>query len=336
MSRLKPLLRGVVCLMLFGTLGCQGESAKDNDNEEDTDWVAEDDQDTGSDSDADSDADGDIGPSPVTNFPGAGTGVAGDPLEPGVSPDTADECGSGSPSAGSTPTVIEQSTDCYFGEDDPDTPAAAIEQIVEIVDNVTYIHIRLTLDPRFVDNSFGENAIGWEDSKKGEHKFKDLVGSDHAEMMLYDKDGNLVLHFKLDYLSEVEDGSSPSGYGSLGVSEKDGDMIEGDESAILGYATSMDRNLNGCGFDEYVEDSPVTDAQYTPDPLAPEWDYRVVYEVWVDASVFGEVGFGEVVIDHVHASPSKGEDNTVIVTPGECPPCDPNEEECDPWGIGLV
>ena len=83
-------------------------------------------------------------------------------------------------------------------------------------------------------------------------------------------------------------------------------------------ATSLDRNLNGCGLDEYIESSPVTDTDYAPAREAPDWDYRVVYEVWVDLRVFGDAGFGSVLIEHVHASPSKEQDNTVDVVPRDC------------------
>jgi len=263
----------------------------------------------------------------VARFPGAGTGIAGEPLQPGIGPETADECGTGTPSGLST--IISQKVECFYSADDLNVPAAAIEQIVEVVDDKVYIHLRLTLDPRFVDNSFGENAIGWEDTKKGEHTFKELVGSDHAEMKMYDADGNLVLHFKVDYVSE--DLESASGYSSLGVVDGDGKMEVGEASSILGTATSLDRNLNGCELDTFTENSPASDSSYTPNAEAGEWDFRVVYEVWVDAAAFGDAGFGKAIIEQVHASPSKGSNNTIEVIPGDCPECDPEVEVCDPW-----
>ncbi len=273
---------------------------------------------------------------------GAGTAGAGAPLAPGVSPETSEECGTGTPKAGypGSSKVIESATDCFWGEENKEIPAAAIEQIVEIVDDVEWIHIRLTLDPRFVDNSYGANAIGWGDDdaeasepddkkkKKTGHTFDKLVGSDHAEMILKDKAGSVVLHFKLDYISENSD--FPSGYGTNGVSDKDGGMIEGDEKWILGASTSLHRNFNGCGLDEYTVDSPATDESYTPNPDAPEWDFRVVYEVWVDATPFAPSGFGDAIIEYVHASPSKIDNNTIEVTKGECPESD--EPDVNYWG----
>jgi hypothetical protein len=80
--------------------------------------------------------------------------------------------------------------------------------------------------------------------------------------------------------------------------------------------------LNGCGLSSYTDSSPATDDVYTPNADAASWDYRVVYEVWVDPSVFGAAGFGTASIEFVHASPSKTENNTENVLPGPCPPDD--------------
>ncbi|MCU0661301.1 MAG: hypothetical protein MUC50_03130 [Myxococcota bacterium] len=262
----------------------------------------------------------------TVHFPGAGTSGAGDPLEPGIGPQTAVLC-SGSTSgvnAGQIDVedvdVIEQEVECFYAEGDP-IPGAGIERLLEIVNETERVHVRLTFDPRFVDNTYGATSIGWGESKKGTHAFKDLVGSDHAEFLFWDKAGKETMRFKLDYITEDADtgATHPSGYGSAGVDGGDGKWILGDQSAILGWATSLDRNLNGCGFAEYIVDSPATDAQYTPNPATPEWDYRVVYELWVDAAAFGPSGFGAVTIEWVHASPSKTGENTLIVTQGDCP-----------------
>ena len=90
-------------------------------------------------------------------FPGAGTAGAGDPLLPGVGPETADECGSGKPGKEPFTTVKEEGLDCFYGEEDDQeaeekVPAAAIERVLEVVDDVERIHLRLTLNPDFVDN----------------------------------------------------------------------------------------------------------------------------------------------------------------------------------------
>src|SRR6185312_11149835 len=88
-----------------------------------------------------------------------------------------------------------------------------------------------------------------------------------------------------------------------------------------GFSTSMDRNLNACGLDAFVSDSPETDSLYTPVVGAEAWDYRVVYDVWIDADVFGSAGFGKATVDFVHASPSKADGGpSSTVEEGPCPP----------------
>lgn len=249
-------------------------------------------------------------------FKGAGTSAAGESIGAGL--ETA-HCGTfeGLPFSEGPAPGEEVKILCFYG--DPEAPpAASIEWVVETAADSQLVHVRLTLDPDFVDNSYGETAIGWSESKKKGHKFKDLVGSDHAEMRLTDAAGNTALHFKLDYISEVD--GAPSGYASLGVSGGDGKMIEGDASDVVQVSTSLDRNLNACGLDAYTESSPISDEDFSPSPEAGEWDFRVVYDVWVKRSAFGAAGFGEALIDHVHASPSKADGNTIDVTPGDCPP----------------
>jgi hypothetical protein len=214
------------------------------------------------------------------------------------------------------------------------------------------IHLRVTFDPSFVDNTYGENACcGWEadgatatdpppmmpapmggmapapmggmqpgkmkPGKKGGHTFNDLVGSDHVELLLTDGTGNTVMDFDVDYVTA--DAGSACGYRTLGVTGGEGKMVKGNVSAVLGASTSIDRDLNGCGYC-YTTDSPLTDENYTPNAATPNWDYRVVYEVWLDLDAFGSAGFGQAYITNVHASPSKLENNTVEVTPTPCPP----------------
>jgi hypothetical protein len=282
------------------------------------------------------------------HFPGSGTSFSGAPLQPAVPADTAGEC-SAPPPSNRKVQVTSAKTACVYGATaDPNVPAATIEAITEVVDDKNVIHIRITFDPAFVDNSYGANAIGWGSTataepapppaggmmgmkmpkpKKGGHTFKDLVGSDHVEVKFTDKSGDVKLHVAVDYISE--DPSSPCGYGNLGVTGGEGKVFIGSASSVLAVATSLDRDLNGCGYC-LTTDSPATDENYTPNPDNPKWDYRVVYELWIDASTFGAAGYGEALLDFVHASPSKLAENTVTVSSRPCPPdwdipyCKPN------------
>jgi len=97
-------------------------------------------------------------------------------------------------------------------------------------------------------------------------------------------------------------------------------MILGAASAITKAMSSLDRNLNERGYKTFVVDSPATSATYAPPASAPNWDFRVVYEAWIDNGAFGAAGYGDVKLTFVHASPSKASSNTLSVVPGPCPP----------------
>jgi hypothetical protein len=133
-----------------------------------------------------------------------------------------------------------------------------------------------------------------------------------------DAQGTEKLKFKADYITESA--SAPSGYASLGVTGGEGKMLTGAASAVVAVSTSLDRNLNQCGYKGYLVDSPATDVNYTANPATPQWDYRVVYDVWVDRDTFGAIGFGRASVGFVHASPSKAGKNTIDVVPRKCPP----------------
>jgi len=255
-----------------------------------------------------------------------------DPNDPGA---VTDPVGPGFPCAGDASAddpLTNGELRCFNSEDQPESPpVVVIEYALETFDGVEAVHVRLTFDPDFVDNSFGATALGWD----RDHKFKDLVGSDHAQVVLLDTTGEVLFDLKLDYISEDPD--SACGYASLGPSGGGGRVNVGDESAILGWSTSLDENLNARGYCEYTTDSPETDASCTPNPAAPDWDFRVVYDVWVRADAFAPSGFGTAHMDSAHASPSKADGNTVIVTPGDCPADWCTEVGgCDPPGGGCT
>jgi hypothetical protein len=216
---------------------------------------------------------------------------------------------------------------CLYDEADPEStdPVAVIEYEFVEFDGKDTVHIILTFDPTFADNTYGANAVGWETH---DHKFNDLVGSDHAVIVALDKDGEVVFDLAVDYLSQ--DDEAPCGYSSLGPFGGEGDVNVGDPELICGWTTSIAENLNERGYcEDYLVDSPATDAECTPNADAPNWDYRVVYELWLAASAFEPAGFGSAYMSEVHASPSKYDTNTVEVDPGSC------DSDCqDPDGCG--
>jgi hypothetical protein len=288
----------------------------------------------------------------VPIFTGAGANGA-TPLAPGCTPASARECptptGNCATSQGLHVDVRAHGANCYYSSSTTVIPDATLEYIHELAGGQDYFRFRLTFDPAFVDNTYGSNAVGWSAQTttapppaggggpgmmpmpmpmpmmKGGHTFQDLVGSDHAELLLADSAGTEVMDFDIDYISA--DSSRACGYGNLGVHGGEGKVLSGDASWILAATSSLDRDLNGCGYcsstacgGSCTVNSPATDSAYTPNAATPAWDYRVQYEVWVSAAAFGAAGFGSAGITFVHASPSKAATNTVTVLPRSCPP----------------
>jgi len=271
------------------------------------------------------------------------------PLTPGCGPDTASGCNGECEAAGGDPdvSVIRPSATLCFqateGDATPEDPSVVIEQVIETLDGQEYVHIRVTFDPSFTDATYGTGAVGW-NPKRG-HTFKDLTSSDHTELLLTNGDSETVINFKIDFLTA--DADAASGYSSLGVSGGDGAVLSGDPSSVLAATTSLDRNLNGCGYvaldacgGDCTVNSPTTDELYTPNPEAPSWNYLQVYEVWVAMDAFGDSGFGQGYITYTHSSPAKGSDDTLEVLPEPCPPdwetpyCEPGDPSCGGGGTG--
>jgi hypothetical protein len=266
---------------------------------------------------------------PGAHFPGSGTGYR--PLTTGCGPDTAALCTGECEQMGGDPDVDvlrPPATLCFSGEGDltPEDPSVVIEQVIEELDGVAYVHLRVTFDPAFVDNTYGEGACcGWSDNRG--HTFDgDLTKSDHTELLLTNGDGDTAMHFKVDLITASPD--SACGFETLGVTGGDGSVLIGNAEDVLGVATSTSRNINGCGYCESdacapsgncTVDSPPTDESYTPNDATPNWDYRQVYEVWIALDAFGDSGFGQGYITYTHASPSKGAD-TIVVEGTPCPP----------------
>jgi hypothetical protein len=287
------------------------------------------------------------------SFPGAGASGQDLPILAGFTPSSCGVAGANAGFGGGSMQVVGgYKQTCYYGAASSVTPMAFVEQVVETAQGQGLVHVRLTMNPAFVDNTYGTTAIGWGGSDAGAapagppaagppmpgaagpgasgpqpggpgpgpapggHTFRDLYESDHAEFFLSDTTGQEVLGFDLDYISA--DTAAPSGYATLGVAGGDGKMLQGSASAIVYASTSIDRDLNACGYGSYTTSSPATDSSYTPNAATPRWDYRVVYDVWVSQATF-TAGFGDATIPYVHASPSKTS-ATIPVKQGPCPP----------------
>lgn len=196
-------------------------------------------------------------------------------------------------------------TTCFVGTNNNTVTAKMITTIIG-----DKIKIWTQLSKTFVDNTYGTNAIGWNN-----HTFKMLYQSDQMQLALYDNANAKKLEFKMDYLSA--DASVSSGYKSLGVTGGDGVMMTGSASSVVSVYTSMDKNFNELGY-VLTENSPATDSNFTPNPTYPNWIFDVWYEVVVDAAAFGASGFKNADITGMHASPSKTGVESEPVDEGPC------------------
>ncbi|MCB9556069.1 MAG: hypothetical protein H6707_08195 [Deltaproteobacteria bacterium] len=192
-------------------------------------------------------------------------------------------------------------------------PLATISTSEVTRDGKAALYAKLTFSTRFNDNTYGtQSSPCWRDTKKGDHKFKDLVGSDAAELK-FTCDGKLVLGAVIDYISETS--STPSGYDSLCVSGGDGRLTAGRAQDVLGCTTSLAENFNSYGY-VLTNDSPLFN-DYQPPTAQPNWQFAVSYGIWVDKAAL--TGDCQVRVDYVHASPACGGSNSVDVEPCACP-----------------
>lgn len=225
-------------------------------------------------------------------------------------------CGEVPPPCGIDCYIPAEGSLCFVSPDAPEASAESIWSSEWSTDAQTgLMTLRVQLAPTFVDNTYGSNTIGWPSDN---HTYDHLRGSDHLQLALYDANDQLTLEFKMDYIDT--DGSAPSGFSCLGL-DGNGDMISGNQDYIVDITSSLDVNLNEYGY-VLLENSPATDADYTPNPNYPNWIYEVWYEVVIDLEAFGQVGFGYPKMTSVHASPSKTGNNSEDVVPVPCENCD--------------
>ena len=199
------------------------------------------------------------------------------------------------------------------------------------------VFVALVLPRTLVDNSYGDNAIGWGSpgssgtkapkgkakgkkakgkkdgagkKGKGGHSFRNLLGSDQAQFVFRDGNGDVVLDFVLDYISEIA-----GGFASGGVTAGDGRVEFGNRDQIVSFGTSLGFNL--ANHPSFTMNSPPTDPSDSydnPDPA--DWIFDVIYEFEIDGAAFGGPtgpGLGSFEIPVVHASPNKLGKNKVFL-----------------------
>jgi hypothetical protein len=175
--------------------------------------------------------------------------------------------------------------------------------------------------PSLNDNRYGTGATaatGW----PGGHSFSQLTGSDEADFLFADKNGNKVLQFQCDYISAATgatfgNGVSnhyASGYGTLGPKGGDGTMQIGSLSNVLSCSTTLSDTLNQPGFTGYIVNSPPETSPLSGVSIPAGWNYVNGYHVIVSSNAFGAAGFGSVSIPYLHNSPAKAKPDKVTPT----------------------
>lgn len=192
----------------------------------------------------------------------------------------------------------------------------------------------LVLPLSLVDNTYGENSVGWGKNvapSGKNHNLKDLTGSDDAAFTITDQGGDAAIDFLLDY--GLTGGSTSKGKVTYGTSlAYNYTTFSGVSGLFSGRnPSSPETNYSG-GKVNYSE--PET-AYTTKGDALNDWIYQVIYEFKVDGSAFSEdFNFGGVSIGQVHISPNKIGDNKVFGKPPT--PVPPGAQVPEPATILLL
>jgi hypothetical protein len=203
--------------------------------------------------------------------------------------------------------------------------------------DILYGALVLPLD--FVDNSYGENPVGWPGGgKKGGHKLDQLEGSDEAVIKLGANEGDLKMKY---------------GSGTVGGKKgKDFGKVKGGSTGDT-YTTSLAYNAQVTGLSGvfatgsspetgYVQGSTVDYSdlgdEYNPkNDNYDNWVFDVIYEFQVNVSGVTNFDFGNVTVSKIHASPSKfGTHSLYGKPPTPVPPGPPGAAVPEPATVLLL
>lgn len=197
-----------------------------------------------------------------------------------------------------------------------------------VIDNTSidpdYIWAVWILNASYVDNTYGDNAIGY---PGGHNLDQDLLESDGQRIAFYDNCSNLIFHAFFDLLAGdpelkdfflsgwYEDEQNPLTYPYDESYVYDIDT--GDNQTYFEYNTSTLRNLLlykdvTTDYDVMVN-SPTPYGNYTPHANYSEWEVRHVYEIRINRSVFSAgctLNVTATEFPSIHASPNKIDQKT--------------------------
>jgi hypothetical protein len=190
----------------------------------------------------------------------------------------------------------------------------------------------LVLPLELVDNTYGDNSVGWGKNvapSGKNHNLSDLTHSDKAEISIVDNEGNSVFDFTslyypengVLYKDEVGAGAVDSIITSLMYNfdeygdEKDGPFSEGDKKSKGGKKSKSEPNSPetnyGSGAPDY--DFPGTAYGLPMGSSFGDWAFQVIYEFEVSGLDFSKNAFGSVKIGTIHVSKNKLGKNKVFV-----------------------
>ena len=220
-------------------------------------------------------------------------------------------------------------------------PITATGNLSVHVDGAGDVYVAFTQPKTLVDNTYGDNSIGWGSSAPSgkNHNFTDLLNSDKAQFVFKNDQGATVLDVTLDYLYQTS--STTSGYAAGLGSGKDSEVKTGSASSVLAASSSLDYNFNraagGNPATGYVltTNSPATDANYTPNASYPGWVFDVTYEAKIDGGIFGAGGFdiSQLSLGTIHDSPNKMGKNKVWIEIDPTPATGPIPEPLTMLGV---
>jgi len=160
---------------------------------------------------------------------------------------------------------------------------------------------------QFVDVSYGDTAIGWQDSRPWSHSYGDLTGSDKLEFAINQNYG--------------------VGNGGLDIEVEFNGKVVADNSVIASSATSLEYNLKVDGFNETKspELTGGTNADYTDDSDAnylnatnTDWIFDVAYEIEFTAETFNQDAWDNGTLENLFVATDYENHKKVNVT------CDEN------------
>jgi|GEM_PF-5355931 len=194
-----------------------------------------------------------------------------------------------------------------------------------VIDNTTIdpdsVWIAWILNPYFVDNTYGNGTVPQYRNQNGlpcGHSLNDLNESDKQDIKLYNSSG-LVFHASLDLLQNVGN-TTVSGYGipTWGNGES---MVYYGTPSFITYTTSTSFNVNyyynTTPYNVLTDSPTLGDQNYTLYLGYEEWEHRLIYELKVNRSLFGQESMDIYATEfpNIHASPNKIGPHTIPLNP---------------------